>query len=140
MNDVSALFSLQKDNRWNVSNSSSGERIKKLKRLKAEVIKRREDIKTALYKDFKKPAAESELTEIHTVIDEINFAVKHLKKWMKPERVRTPLTLLGTRSEIHYEAKGQVLILAPWNYPFSLLINPLVAAVAAGNCVIARPS
>jgi len=59
---------------------------------------------------------------------------------MKPVRVSTPITLLGSRSEIHYEAKGVVLILAPWNYPFSLVINPIVAAIAAGNCVIAKPS
>lgn len=139
-NDIQALFTLQKKNRWNVSTTSASERIAVLKKLKAEVLKRREEIKEALWKDFKKPYAESELTEIHTVLDEINFAVKHLKRWMKPVRVCTPVTLLGARSEIHYEAKGVVLILAPWNYPFSLLINPLVAAVAAGNCVIARPS
>lgn len=140
MNDIQTIFSLQKKNRWTVSGTTASERIAKLKRLKEEVLKRREDIKEALWKDFKKPNAESELTEIHTVLDEINFAVKHLKRWMKPVRVRTPITLFGARSEIHYEAKGVVLILAPWNYPFSLLINPLVAAVAAGNCVIARPS
>lgn len=140
MNDINALFSLQAKNRWTVAKTSPDERIAKLKRLKKEVLKRREDIKEALYKDFKKPYAESELTEIHTVLDEINFAVKHLKCWMKPKRVRTPITLFGARSEIHYEAKGQVLILAPWNYPFSLLINPMVAAVAAGNCIIGKPS
>lgn len=139
-NDIQALFTLQKKNRWTVSTSSAQERIAKLKKLKGEVLKRREDIKAALWSDFKKPYAESELTEIHTVLDEINFAVKYLKRWMKPVRVPTPVTLLGTKSEIHYEAKGVVLILSPWNYPFSLLINPLVAAVAAGNCVIARPS
>ncbi len=59
---------------------------------------------------------------------------------MNPKKVRTPIALFGSTSKIYYEAKGVVLILAPWNYPFSLLINPLVAAVAAGNCVMARPS
>jgi aldehyde dehydrogenase (NAD+) len=93
-----------------------------------------------LHNDFKKPYAESELTEIHTSLDEINFAVKHLKCWMKKKKVRTPITLIGSRSEIRYEAKGVVLILSPWNYPFSLMINPLVAAIAAGNCIIGRPS
>jgi aldehyde dehydrogenase (NAD+) len=104
------------------------------------LLNRREDILLALFNDFKKPYAESELTEIHPVLDEINFAIKHLKCWLKPKRVPTPIVLLGARSEIRYEARGVVLILSPWNYPFSLLLNPLVAAIAAGNCVIARPS
>ncbi|MGZ3789371.1 MAG: aldehyde dehydrogenase family protein [Bacteriovorax sp.] len=140
MEDLNEIFSLQSKNRWAISKSTAEERRDKLKRLKNEILKRREDIKLALYNDFKKPYAESELTEIHTVLDEINFAIKHLKCWMKPKRVRTPLTLLGGTSQIHYEARGVVLILSPWNYPFALLMNPLVAAIAAGNCIMARPS
>ena len=138
--ELSTLFQAQTENRWTISKSSANERREKLKRLKAEVVKRREEIKLALYKDFRKPYQESELTEIHTVIDEINCAIKNVKKWMKPKSVSTPIVLLGSKSKIIYEARGVVLVLAPWNYPFSLLLNPLVAAVAAGNCVIARPS
>ena len=74
------------------------------------------------------------------VLDEINIAIKNLKKWMKPKKVSTPIVLFGAHSKIIYEARGLVLILSPWNYPFNLLFSPLVAAVAAGNCVIARPS
>ena len=59
---------------------------------------------------------------------------------MRPRRVPTPLTLLGSRSVVRYEPRGLVLVLAPWNYPFLLAIDPVVAAVAAGNCVILRPS
>jgi aldehyde dehydrogenase (NAD+) len=140
MQNLLALFETQTHNRWAMSQTTLAERKNKLLALKKVVIERREEIKEALYNDFKKPYAESELTEIHTVIDEINFAVKRLSKWMKPKRVGTPIALFGSRSYIHYEAKGVVLILAPWNYPFSLLINPLIAAIAAGNCVIARPS
>ena len=140
MLDLNELFELQKKNRWNVSQSTSRERKAKLKALKQEILNRRADIKLALHNDFKKPYAESELTEIHTSLDEINFAVKHLKCWMKRKKVRTPITLIGSSSEIRYEAKGVVLILSPWNYPFSLMINPIVAAIAAGNCIIGRPS
>jgi aldehyde dehydrogenase (NAD+) len=129
-----------KKNRWAVSTTSAKERKNKLLRLKNVIMRRREDIKESIYLDFKKPYPESELTEIHTAIDEINFAVKKLKKWMKPKRVKSPLVLFGSQSFIQYEAKGVVLILSPWNYPFALMINPLVAAVAAGNCVMARPS
>ena len=140
MHDLEQNFQSLKNNRWNVAQTKADVRIEKLKKLKEAVLRHREEIKAALYSDFKKPYPESELTEIHTVLDEINFAVKRVKKWMKPKRVPTPLVLFGSRSSIHYEAKGVVLILAPWNYPFSLLINPLVAAVAAGNCIVAKPS
>lgn len=140
MNDLETIFLLQNQNRWNISKSTYQERKNKLKRLKEIIVKRREDIKEALYKDFKKNHIESELTEIHPVLDEINFAIKHLKSWMKSKKVKTPISLFGSTSKIFYEAKGIVLILSPWNYPFSLMINPIVAAVAAGNCIMARPS
>jgi aldehyde dehydrogenase (NAD+) len=138
--ELQSAFETLKSNRWNISQTSYNERKNKLERLKNVILKKRSAIAEALYLDFNKPAAEGELTEIHTCLDEINFAMGHLKKWMKPHRVKTPLVLFGTSSQIRYEAKGVVLILSPWNYPFSLMINPLVAAVAAGNCVMARPS
>lgn len=140
MSDLQSIFDQQNKNRWNISQTSCQERKAKLKKLKVEIVRRREDIKLALYKDFKKPYAESELTEIHPVLDELNFAIKYLKSWMKPKKVSTPIVLFGAKSQIHYEPRGIVLILSPWNYPFALLINPLIAAVAAGNCVMARPS
>lgn len=140
MDELQALFNSQVLNRWTMSQSSAKERKNYLLKLKSAIVNHREDIAAAMYEDFKKPYPESELTEIHTSIDEINFAVKRLKKWMKPKKVATPLVLFGSSSRIQYEARGVVLVLAPWNYPFSLLINPLVAAIAAGNCVIARPS
>jgi aldehyde dehydrogenase (NAD+) len=140
MDTVEAIFKTQVDNRWRMSQTTAKERKAYLIALKNKILERREDIKAALYADFKKPYAETELTEIHTVLDEINFALKKISKWMKPKKVPTPITLMGSKSFIKYEAKGVVLVLAPWNYPFSLLINPVVAALAAGNCVIARPS
>lgn len=140
MDNLQALFDVQTAHRWTMAQSTSCERKTMLLALKKVITLRREEIKAAMYADFKKPYAESELTEIHTVIDEINFAVKKLSRWMKPKKVRTPIALFGSKSFIKYEAKGVVLVLAPWNYPFSLVMNPLVAAIAAGNCVIARPS
>lgn len=140
MSELQLIFQEQCENRWNIAQETYRERREKLKKLRGEIIRRREDIKLALYADFKKPYAESELTEIHPVIDELNFAIKHLKNWMKPKRIATPLVLFGSKSQIHYEPRGIVLILSPWNYPFALLINPLIGAIAAGNCVIARPS
>ncbi len=126
--------------RWGTSKSSSSERITKLLKLKSIIVSRRVEICEAIYADFKKPHAETELTEIHSVLDEINFAVKNVSKWMKDKSVLTPLTLFGAKSKIKYEAKGVCLIIAPWNYPFQLAMNPLVAAVAAGNVVMLKPS
>lgn len=140
MENIKLFFEEQMANRWAMSQTNSKERIAKLLSLKKEIELKREEIKAAIYADFKKPYAESELTEIHTAIDGINFAVKNLSKWMKPKNVKTPIALLGSNSFIQYESRGLVLILSPWNYPFSLLINPLVAAISAGNCVIAKPS
>ena len=73
-------------------------------------------------------------------MDELNDAIAHLGEWMRSEPVGTPLLLADTSSEIRWEAKGQVLVLAPWNYPVFLLLGPLVGAVAAGNTVILKPS
>lgn len=142
LNYEEALIAHQelKKNRWNQAKSSSAFRIAKLLQLKAAILRERNEIEKALFADFKKPQAESELTEIHSVLDEINFAVRNLKKWMRLKKVKTPITLLGAKSFVHYEAKGVVLIMAPWNYPFQLAMNPLVAAIAAGNVVMLRPS
>ncbi|HEY4640120.1 MAG TPA: aldehyde dehydrogenase family protein, partial [Thermoanaerobaculia bacterium] len=74
------------------------------------------------------------------VVQEARFAVRHLKRWMKPQRVATPLALFGSRSRIVYEPKGVVLIISPWNFPFNLTLGPLVSAIAAGNCVVLKPS
>lgn len=86
MQNLHAIFETMKSNRWSISQTPASERITKLRALKAVVIERREEIKHAIFLDFKKPHAESELTEIHTVIDEINFACKHLSRWMKPKK------------------------------------------------------
>ena len=138
--DVKKSFDLLKENRWRQSKLDSKARVSKLLALKAEVIAFRKSIEVALFEDFQKPSHETELTEINSVLDEINFAVKYLKKWMTIKRVKTPITLLGTKSFIQYEAKGVVLVMAPWNYPFQLALNPVVAAIAAGNVVMLRPS
>jgi aldehyde dehydrogenase (NAD+) len=137
---VRAVFEAQRAHRWTMARTTAAERIARLKKLKAAIVARREALAEALYADFRKPPAEVELTEVRSVIEELNHTVKHLKSWMKPTRVGTPLLLAGTRSVVRYEPRGVVLIIAPWNYPFALTINPLIAAVAAGNCVVLKPS
>jgi aldehyde dehydrogenase (NAD+) len=126
--------------RWEQSQTNARERVARLERLKGHLINRREQLAEALYADFRKPRAETEATEVLPALMELSHTLKHLKAWMKPRKVPTPVLLAGTSSEVRYEAKGVVLIIAPWNYPFGLAINPLIAAVAAGNCVMLKPS
>ena len=123
-----------------VANSSTQQRILRLKKLREGIIKYEAELYRAFARDFGKPSTEAEITEIYPVLEEIKFNIRNLKNWMKPKRVPTPLPLIGSRSQIRYEAKGQVLIMGPWNYPFNLVMTPLVSAVAAGNVVVLRPS
>ena len=129
-----------KDNISNVKLTSSSERIFKLKKLKKNILSNRDNIKNALKKDFKKNESEVDLTEIFPVIQEINHTINNLKKWMKDKYVKTPLTLVGSKSYIKYEAKGLVLIITPWNFPVNLTFVSLVNAISAGNTVMIKPS
>ncbi len=104
-------------------------------------IKLYEDmIKDALYKDLHKSSFEAYATEIGITLKHIKKAQKALKKWMKTEKVKTPFYHVLTKSYIQPEPLGQVLIIGPYNYPFHLVIEPLIGAIAAGNTVIIKPS
>ncbi len=138
--DIESVFAAHVNNRWNVNQTSATERIAKLKNLEKWIINNKLAIRNAIYKDFRKPAVDVDLTEIFTSLSEIRYAIKHLKKWTKPRRVRRTMALVTTRSWVQYEPRGIVLIIAPWNYPFNLIITPMVSAIAAGNCVILKPS
>lgn len=94
----------------------------------------------ALHRDLGKPREEVLLHEVFPVKNEIRFARKHLRGWMSPQRTPTPLTMVGTKSFIQHQPKGQVLVIAPWNFPMMLTLRPLVCALAAGNKVIVKPS
>lgn len=135
------LYHKQKSNQFSVGRTTYKERIKKLKDLKHALEKTyKQEIRDALYADFKKPQLETDLTEIYPVVDEINFVKKHLKSWLKKQKVDTPIALLGSSSYIKNEAKGVCLIISPWNYPVNLTFGPLVSAIAAGNTIILKPS
>ncbi len=104
-------------------------------------IKRNEDaILQALRQDLGKSAFESYATEVGLVYGEISHTIRHLRQWMQAQRVATPLTFFPSSSKIFYEPLGTVLIISPWNYPFNLMIMPLIAAIAGGNTVILKPS
>ncbi|MDJ0366311.1 aldehyde dehydrogenase family protein [Hymenobacter sp. H14-R3] len=97
-------------------------------------------IQQALYQDFKKPPEETDLSEIWPSLTEIRHSRRKLKRWAAPRRVGTPLALLGTKGWVQPEPKGVVLIIAPWNYPFYLAVDPLASAIAAGNAVVIKPA
>ncbi|MBD3786958.1 MAG: aldehyde dehydrogenase family protein [Sphingomonadales bacterium] len=98
------------------------------------------EILAALAADLGKPAVETRLTEILPVLAEIRHARRHLRSWMRLRRVRPTLAMLGTRAAIRPEPKGTALIIAPWNYPISLALGPLVSALAAGCGAVVKPS
>lgn len=115
-------------------------RIEQLKKLKAAIIEHEQELFEALHTDLKKSSEESWVTEVGMVLAELNVKLRNLKKWMRPERVRTNLLNMPSTSYVYKDPWGVVLIIGPWNYPFQLLINPLLGAIAAGNCVVLKPS
>ena len=106
-----------------------------------DCIKKREvDIQSALFNDLRKSPEEAYLTEIGPQLAEIKHTLKHLNSWAKRKSVSTPMLLFPSKSYIQAEPKGVVVIFAPWNYPFGLVIGPLVAALAAGNTILIKPA
>jgi aldehyde dehydrogenase (NAD+) len=137
---IRQIFDSQLINQYNVSESSAKQRIHKLEKLSTNLMKYNKEIKQALYLDYKRPAAEVDLTEIFPVTSGIKHAVRHLNNWMANQKVATPLSMIGSSSWIQYEPKGVCLIISPWNYPIQLALGPLTSAIAAGNTAIIKPS
>ena len=111
-----------------------------LNALKNAILSHEHELHEALYTDLRKSPEESWVTETGFLIAEINHTLRHLKSWMKRDRVRTNLLNFPSRSFIYKEPMGVVLIIGPWNYPLQLLLTPLVGAIAAGNCAVLKPS
>lgn len=115
-------------------------RKKELKKLYKSIQHYEPKILDALSKDLHKSAEEAYATEVGVVLAELSHCIKHLKEWMLPKPVSTPMVLLPSSSKILYDPLGVCLIIAPWNYPFQLLLAPLIGAIAGGNCVVLKPS
>lgn len=115
-------------------------RIAQLKKLQKALKENEKKLLTALYSDLHKTEIEGYFSEIGIVNEELKFAIKHLKRWMKPKRVKTPIVQFPSKSSIIYEPFGTVLIMSPWNYPINLTLAPLIGSIAAGNCSIVKPS
>lgn len=115
-------------------------RLRQLERLKTAIARYETRILEALQRDLRKPELEGYSTEVGYAYDSIGYVMKRLKQWAKPERVRTPLTHIGSSSYIYREPYGSALIIGPFNYPFLLVIDPLIGAISAGNAAIVKPS
>ena len=115
-------------------------RIENLKKLKKEILKNELNIKEALKKDLNKSYSESYMTEIGITLSELNYVIKHTKKWSRKKIVPTPIVHFPSISYTVSEPYGIVLILSPWNYPFMLMMEPLIGAISSGNTIILKPS
>ncbi|MBE0650569.1 MAG: aldehyde dehydrogenase [Bacteroidales bacterium] len=111
-----------------------------LRKLKSTILEHENDFYDTLFQDLHKSKFESYATEIGFVLEELSFNLKKLKKWMRPKKVSSGIVSFPAKSRITHEPVGTVLIIAPWNYPFQLMIAPLIGAIAAGNTVILKPS
>ncbi len=115
-------------------------RKKYLKALKKSIKKHEPDILDALKSDLGKNKVEAYATEVGFVMKELSYIIKELKNWAKTKSVTTPMMQFPAKSFIKYEPYGTVLIIGPFNYPFQLVMSPLIGALAAGNCAVVKPS
>ncbi len=115
-------------------------RIREIKRLRQMIIDHEAAIFAAVGQDLAKPAFEAYGGETAIVVREIDYVLKHISQWARPKRVRTILGHQPGSSYITHEPYGLVLIMSPWNFPVQLTLTPLVGALAAGNCIVLKPS
>lgn len=111
-----------------------------LEKLKAALLQHEQEIYAALKADLGKSDTEAYASELGLVLTELNLHIRKLGQWMKPRRIATNLVNLPSSSKMYYDPLGVVLIIAPWNYPFQLMLNPLIGAMSAGNCAVLKPS
>jgi aldehyde dehydrogenase (NAD+) len=115
-------------------------RIEQLRKLRQAITDNEEAIIDALHQDLHKSRYEAFTTEIGLLYTSIRIMTKNLKKWARPQRVPTPLLFFGGQSHIYHEPYGTVLIIGPFNYPMNLVFEPLIGAIAGGNCAVIKPA
>ncbi|KAI9201594.1 hypothetical protein LWI28_025769 [Acer negundo] len=141
--DEEAATSLVKELRASFTNGKTRSydwRVTQLKSMLKMIDEREQEIVTALRDDLSKPELESTVYEIAMLRNSITLALKEIKHWIKPEKVKTSLTTFPSSGEIVSEPLGVVLIISAWNYPFLLSLDPVVGAIAAGNAIVLKPS
>jgi aldehyde dehydrogenase (NAD+) len=135
--DIERVFALQRAHQWKMKATTAEERKAMLRQLKAAVEAHAEEIVAAVRTDIRKPEHEIRITEIANVLANIDRNISNLDDWMKPVDV-VPSMNSDDRARIVHEARGVCLILGPWNFPLGLVLGPLAAAIAAGNCCIVK--
>jgi aldehyde dehydrogenase (NAD+) len=115
-------------------------RRKALRALRDAIHAHEEELLAAMHADMRKPRFEAYMSDVGLVYKEIDLLLRHLKAWMRPVQLPTPLAVQVARTTLYPEPLGVVLVIAPWNYPALLLLMPLASAIAAGNCVLVKPS
>lgn len=138
--EIDAIYAEQVAYTNQVKQTSIDQRTTWLRSLKQMIRSKEEEIKAAIYKDFRKSPIETETTEILASLLEIDLFIKNLKRWSKPKFVNSSLLFASTKAKLQYEPKGNTLIITPWNYPFQLPMVHMLASVAAGNTVILKLS
>lgn len=140
MNDINSIFENQKKFFNSGKSKDLNYRIESLKKLK-RIIKINEDkILRALKDDLGKSEFEGYATELGIIYEEINLHIKNIKRWAKRETRKSPIVYYPSKSYIYKEPYGVVLIIGPFNYPFQLVIGPLIGAISAGNTAVIKPS
>ena len=138
--DINGIINAQRE--FFASNATLDIKFRKeqLKKLQNALMEWEKPLCEALWKDLHKSAEEAILTELSIVAGEVKNHIKHMRSWMRSHHVATPLKMMPSRSRVVSEPLGNALIIAPWNYPVQLLLNPLVGAISSGCTAILKPS
>ena len=135
--EIEQTFAWQRAHQWEMKATTVQQRQERLRKLKVAVEAHVDEIVAAVKHDTRKPENEIRVTEVLNVIANIERNINSLDEWMKPVEVLPSLNK-SDKAKILYEARGLCLILGPWNFPIGLVMGPLAAAIAAGNCCIVK--
>jgi aldehyde dehydrogenase (NAD+) len=135
--DIQRVFALQQAHQWETKASTADQRRAKLGKLKDAVAAHTEQIIAAVRQDTRKPENEIRITEVLNVLANIDRNIANVEDWMQPVEVEPSLNK-NDSARIVPEARGVCLILGPWNFPLGLVMGPLAAAIAAGNCCMVK--
>ena len=138
--DIAALFAAQKACFASGITRPVPHRLDQLRRLRRAILAHEQDIEAALQSDLGKCRTEAYMCEIGMVLSELGYLLRRTRRYCRDTHVLTPLAQFPARSFIRHDPMGVVLIMSPWNYPFLLTIEPLLGALAGGNCCILKPS
>ncbi|MET0380255.1 MAG: aldehyde dehydrogenase family protein [Spongiibacteraceae bacterium] len=138
--EIKRVFALQRSHQYVIRNATAAERKAKLEKFKQIILAHEDAICEAMYADLRRPRPLALSAELHATVAEIDDAIANLDVWMAPLEIEPSPAFSSAKVRVVHEARGQVLVLGPWNFPIGLVLSPIVPAIAAGNCVIAKPN